>query len=60
MLGFFKSVNLQKETSFFKKGTFKFNLISKNDKFILKESLATITTTTNYNFEETFENVFLK
>jgi len=35
-----------------------YNLFSKNDKLIFKERIATTITTTNYNFEETFENVF--
>jgi hypothetical protein len=38
---------------------FYFIFISKNDKINFKESIATTITTTNYNFEETFENVFL-
>jgi len=67
MLGtsvFFGAKNLQKATSFFKMEYFVTNILfskehsqKKNHKLCFKDSIGIIITTTNYNFEETFENV---
>jgi hypothetical protein len=57
---FFGVKNLQKETSFLKKEYFVTNILflkdtwKKNHKLIFEESLVTVITTTNYNFEETY------
>jgi len=57
---FFGAKNLQKETSFLKREYFVTNILFLEDtwkkihKWIFKESLVTVITTTNYNFEETY------
>jgi hypothetical protein len=45
--------NILSQISFFLKSIRK----KKNHKLIFKENIGVIITTTNYNFEETFENV---
>jgi hypothetical protein len=47
-------IYLQNATSFILKHS------QKNHKFIFKEKIGTLITITNYNFEETFENVSLE
>jgi hypothetical protein len=47
-------IYLQNATSFFK------NIHKKNHKFKFKKKIGTLITITNYNFEDTFENVSLE